>query len=673
MLSMGHVLIPASDLKYSRQTTTGITHFRAGLSNQEDQLLPALYRYITPWASEFEDSARVWQEYAQKRKEANEQNRRLTLEDLEDSFHRGLPRIATLFQKDRTILSYDKMWRVRQEFKKYQIAKSQPFAWTNQRHDGKLHNLNQLRTDTIAALGGVETILEHSLFAATGHPTWEGLFWEKSSSFEESMQQKRLTNAQRSGLSQIPNRARGALDRDGAEGDDPSAKVVQAHGVELGHPAVCQLQVADVAAVAADRLARRDGRLERQQVVGGRAAALGRLRLARHRALLPRQIPRLHHGQHVDLPVGHRRTGGHRPGVQHPFGLRHLVPRQQAAHPAGHGQDHEGQPGAVRAAGARAQESAAVQLGADGAVPQLEQLRRAVQQPDHLVRRRHQRLPRHHPPHLRGQSGDQADQRRHHHPQPAHGPALPQDHPHVRVGGAEAPGPAGQVEDGRGDDCAGAQSARRGAAEAHHRVAQGHARSARDALARLPQPVDRGLGAAAAVPELPEARGDRRSGAQGDAAADGALLVVRQLDDQREQLHGVFAADPAAALAARQPGKGQDHPAAAPGRRDGGAPSVADADGRGVDQGGDPAARSDPGRLWQAQQCQRQLAHLVRDPRHYPGHDDPGAVGAAPADGRGGEDGRGAAAGDGDADAHGECARRGDPDGHHDAVREQGV
>ncbi|PWZ00736.1 PROCN-domain-containing protein [Testicularia cyperi] len=207
MLSMGHVLIPASDLRYSRQTTTGITHFRAGLSSsQEDQLLPALYRYITPWASEFEDSARVWQEYAQKRKEANEQNRRLTLEDLEDSFHRGLPRIATLFQKDRTILSYDKMWRVRQDFKRYQIAKSQPFAWTNQRHDGKLHNLNQLRTDTIAALGGVETILEHSLFAATGHPTWEGLFWEKSSSFEESMQQKRLTNAQRSGLSQIPNR-----------------------------------------------------------------------------------------------------------------------------------------------------------------------------------------------------------------------------------------------------------------------------------------------------------------------------------------------------------------------------------------------------------------------------------------------------------------------------------
>ncbi|SPO35463.1 uncharacterized protein PSFLO_00934 [Pseudozyma flocculosa] len=98
------------------------------------------------------------------------------------------------------------MWRVRQEFKRYQVAKSQPFARTDQRHDGELHNLNQLRTDTVAALGGVETILEHSLFAATAHPTWEGLFWERSSSFQESMQHKRLTNAQRSGLSQIPNR-----------------------------------------------------------------------------------------------------------------------------------------------------------------------------------------------------------------------------------------------------------------------------------------------------------------------------------------------------------------------------------------------------------------------------------------------------------------------------------
>ena len=33
-----------------------------------------------------------------------------------------------------------------------------------------------------------------------------GLFWEKASGFEESMRFKKLTNAQRSGLNQIPNR-----------------------------------------------------------------------------------------------------------------------------------------------------------------------------------------------------------------------------------------------------------------------------------------------------------------------------------------------------------------------------------------------------------------------------------------------------------------------------------
>ena len=78
-----------------------VTHFRAGMSHEEDQLIPNLYRYLQPWEAEFMDSARVWSEYSMKRKEANAQNRRLTLEDLEDSWDRGIPRINTLFQKDR--------------------------------------------------------------------------------------------------------------------------------------------------------------------------------------------------------------------------------------------------------------------------------------------------------------------------------------------------------------------------------------------------------------------------------------------------------------------------------------------------------------------------------------------------------------------------------------------
>ena len=206
MISGSHILIPTSDKRWSKQTDVGVTHFRAGMSHDEETLIPNIFRYIIPWEAEFIDSQRVWVEYSQKRQEANQQNRRLTLEDLEDSWDRGLPRINTLFQKDRSTLSFDKGFRARTEFKIYQLMKSNPFWWTSQRHDGKLWNLNAYRTDVIQALGGVETILEHTLFKATAFPSWEGLFWEKASGFEESMKFKKLTNAQRSGLNQIPNR-----------------------------------------------------------------------------------------------------------------------------------------------------------------------------------------------------------------------------------------------------------------------------------------------------------------------------------------------------------------------------------------------------------------------------------------------------------------------------------
>lgn len=206
MLSMGHVLIPQSDLKYAKITDKGPTHFRSGMSHAEGQLIPNLYRYIAPWEQEFQDSQRVWAEYALKRQEAAAENKRLSLQDLEDSWDKGIPRINTLFQKDRHTLAYDKGWRVRTEFKQYQILKLNPFWWTHQRHDGKLWNLNNYRTDMIQALGGVEGILEHTLFKGTYFPTWEGLFWEKASGFEESMKYKKLTHAQRSGLNQIPNR-----------------------------------------------------------------------------------------------------------------------------------------------------------------------------------------------------------------------------------------------------------------------------------------------------------------------------------------------------------------------------------------------------------------------------------------------------------------------------------
>ncbi len=58
-------------------------------------------RYIIPWEAEFIDSQRVWTEYSQKRLEANQHN--------------------TLFQKDRSTLSFDKGFRSRTEFKVIEI------------------------------------------------------------------------------------------------------------------------------------------------------------------------------------------------------------------------------------------------------------------------------------------------------------------------------------------------------------------------------------------------------------------------------------------------------------------------------------------------------------------------------------------------------------------------
>ena len=142
LLSMGHILIPQQDLKYSKQTDSGeITHFRAGMSHDQDQLIPNLFRYIQSWESEFIDSQRVWAEYTFKRQEAQTQNRRLTLEDLEDSWDRGIPRINTLFQKDRHTLAYDKGWRIRNEWKSYQVLKLNPFWWTHCLSKGTLVKL----------------------------------------------------------------------------------------------------------------------------------------------------------------------------------------------------------------------------------------------------------------------------------------------------------------------------------------------------------------------------------------------------------------------------------------------------------------------------------------------------------------------------------------------------
>nr|BAS01665.1 splicing factor PRP8 [Lotharella vacuolata] len=206
LISMSYVMIPASDMRYSTLEENSITHFFTGLNNDSRQIIPNLYRYLYSWDSEFKESRFIWSEYSIKKKEAKEQKKKLTIKDIEIFWNKGIPRINTLFQKNRYILEYEKGWRLRSEFKKFYLPKHNPFWWTNQKHDGKLWNLVNYRTDIINSLGGVRGILEHTLFKGTYFPNWEGLFWEKASGFEETMRFRKLTNAQRSGLNQIPNR-----------------------------------------------------------------------------------------------------------------------------------------------------------------------------------------------------------------------------------------------------------------------------------------------------------------------------------------------------------------------------------------------------------------------------------------------------------------------------------
>jgi pre-mRNA-processing factor 8 len=46
VLSMGHTLIPQAGFKFSEQIEQEISHFRAGMQHEEDQLIPNLYKYI---------------------------------------------------------------------------------------------------------------------------------------------------------------------------------------------------------------------------------------------------------------------------------------------------------------------------------------------------------------------------------------------------------------------------------------------------------------------------------------------------------------------------------------------------------------------------------------------------------------------------------------------------
>ena len=115
-----------------------------------------------------------------------------------------IPKINTLFQKDRLTLAYVTGWRIHSEFKQYQVLQQKPFWWTHQRHDSNFGNLNNYHTHMIQSLGCVEDFLDHTLFKGT-------YFLNSERLFHEFMKYKKLTNAQSSGLNLIRNRHRPSI------------------------------------------------------------------------------------------------------------------------------------------------------------------------------------------------------------------------------------------------------------------------------------------------------------------------------------------------------------------------------------------------------------------------------------------------------------------------------
>lgn len=95
------------------------------------------------------------------------------------------------------------------------------------------------------------------------------------------------------------------------------------------------------------------------------------------------------------------------------------------------------------------------------------------------------------------------------------------------MGGSEASGTAGQVENGRGGGRFDQVPAGGRTAETDHRDEEGHVGSSRGASSRFPQYRDQGIGVAAAIPGVPEDREVRGFDLEGYRASDGAVQFVR--------------------------------------------------------------------------------------------------------------------------------------------------
>lgn len=207
MVSVGQSLIPAKDTIYSSKTTTGVQHFMSGLTNIDNIPIPNVLHVYPPWETEIAEHEKATQDFAEKLRESKLHGTRLSLDELQGIMDKGIPRIRVHFSKEAKLYKCDKGFRSRLEFQKYALGKPNKNWWFSHDHDGRLcGGLDKYRADMVIALGGVEAILEHSLFRGTGFPSWEGLDWNRNNSFETSKRDANITKAMRGGLTTIPNR-----------------------------------------------------------------------------------------------------------------------------------------------------------------------------------------------------------------------------------------------------------------------------------------------------------------------------------------------------------------------------------------------------------------------------------------------------------------------------------
>lgn len=174
MLSIGGIRVSHEDLRHEDDC--------AG----DDRSIPMISEYVERWDVEFRESDRVWTEYGR--------NGKIELD-------KGIPRMNTLLQKNK-IMFYDRGFRMISLYRKHSSPKPDPFEFTSTRHDGKLWSMDKFVLDVLDVLGGMESISEHTLFSATYFRSFSKVFWEET----VIEKYKNLTNAQKMGMSQIPNR-----------------------------------------------------------------------------------------------------------------------------------------------------------------------------------------------------------------------------------------------------------------------------------------------------------------------------------------------------------------------------------------------------------------------------------------------------------------------------------